>query len=410
MTIMESVSGGIQSLQAHKLRSLLMLLGMVMGIASVIVVVSLIDGISDFISRKIFDLGADEFIVSKTPNVILNTNQYVESLKRKDLDLDDYEAVLAGCQSCKMVGASYSDPRGHVKYAQQSSADTSVRGWTPSMLPISDIELDSGRSITEIDNRTSARVAIIGHDIFDKLMPTADPIGKKIHVDGELFTVIGLAHKKGAFWGHNRDNWVMMPIHTWGNKYSTRGKSLQLWAKAYGVGAALNTAEDETRAILRARRRDDPDKPDSFEMDTYETFQKLWNNLSRTIASATIAIVFVTLFIAGVIIMNVMLVSVTERASEIGIRKAVGARKRDIMRQFLTETTILSLGGGLLGIVSGILLSRFLNLLIGMPSVVKLWAILAALFVSAVVGLVAGVYPALRASRLEPIVALRFEN
>jgi putative ABC transport system permease protein len=410
MTIMESVSGGVQSLRAHKLRSLLMLLGMVMGIASVIVVVSLIDGINDFVSRKIFNLGADVFIVSKTPNVILNTSQFVESLKRKNLDLEDYRAVLGGCQSCKMVGASYADTRGHVKYAQQSSAGTTVRGWTPSMLPISDVELDAGRSITEIDNYTSARVAVIGHDVFDKLMPATDPIGKALHVDGELFTVIGLARKQGAFLGQNRDNWVMMPIHTWENKYSTRGKSLQIWAKAYGVGAALDTAADETRAILRARRHDGPDKPDSFELDTYETFLKLWSNLSRTIFGATIAIVAVALFIAGVTIMNVMLVSVTERASEIGIRKAVGARKRDIMRQFLTETTILSLGGGLLGILSGILISKFLNFLIGMPSVVKLWSILAALFVSATVGLVAGVYPALRASRLEPIAALRFEN
>jgi putative ABC transport system permease protein len=407
---MESFSGGVQSLRAYKLRSFLMLLGMVMGIASVIVVVSLIDGINDFVSRKIFNLGADVFIISKTPNVILNTSQYVESLKRRDLDLDDYQAVLEGCMSCKMVGASYSDPRGHVKYAQQSSIGTTVRGWTPSMLPISDIELDSGRSITDSDNYTSARVAIIGHDIFDKLMPATDPIGKEIHIDGEFFTVIGLAHKQGTFPGQNRDNWVMMPLHTWKNKYSVRGKSLQIWARAYGVSAALDTAADETRAILRARRHDGPDKPDSFELDTYETFLKLWGHLSRTIFGATIAIVSVALFIAGVIIMNVMLVSVTERAGEIGIRKAVGARKRDIMRQFLTETTILSLVGGMLGIVSGILLSKFLNFLIGMPSVVKLWSILAALFVSAAIGLAAGVYPALRASELEPIAALTFEN
>jgi putative ABC transport system permease protein len=307
-----------------------------------------------------------------------------------------------------MVGAALGSLNGKVKYNEQSSEDTVVRGWTASMGPMYDLDVISGRALTDSDTNNSSPVAIIGHDILDKLMPDVDPIGKEIRVDGRVYRVVGVGKKEGKTLGQSRDNWVIIPITTWFKAYGTHN-SIRIWGKGFDVGQPLQQAIDETRVVLRSRRHDQVGEEDSFNIDTNQSFLTIWANLSGTFFIVMIAIASIALVVGGIVIMNIMLVSVTERTREIGIRKAMGARRIDVMRQFLIESSTMAIVGGIIGIVFGIAVAKGVTALIGMPSVIKLWAIVAALIVSASVGIFFGVYPARRAAALDPIAALRFE-
>jgi putative ABC transport system permease protein len=408
MNLTESIRLALQSLWANKLRSVLTLMGVVIGVAAVIAVVTFVNGINGYVAEKVFNLGADVFIVSKAPNVITNVDQLLEAQKRKDVTLDDYRAVQEGCSSCKLVGASIVIGNRKVKYAEQSSEDTAVRGWSPSMNRIYDLDLVAGRALTETDVERDAQVAIIGHDILDNLMPNTDPLGKEIRVDGRLYTVIGVGKKEGKTLGQSRDNWVILPITTWFKAYGTHN-SIRIWGKGFDVGAPLARAIDDARVIMRSRRHDIPGKPDSFSIETNDNFLAIWASISGTFFAVMIAITSIALVVGGIVIMNIMLVSVTERTREIGIRKAMGARRADVLQQFLMESVIMALVGGIIGVLGGIGIAKAITLMIGMPSSVEVWAVLVGLTVAASVGVFFGVYPARRAANLEPIAALRFE-
>jgi putative ABC transport system permease protein len=408
MSPSEAIRIALQSLWANKLRSTLTLLGVVIGVAAVIAVVTFVNGINGYVAEKIFRLGADVFIVGKSSGVITNIDQYLEQMKRKDLTMDDYRVVREACKRCQYVGATTFNPNGHVKYAEQNSTDTWVRGLTPSMAPIMDLDLVAGRVLNDNDLNTAAPVAIIGNDIVEKLLPGVDPLGKEIRVDNRMYTIVGVGRKEGKTLGQSRDNYVVIPITSWLRQYGTH-TSIRISGKSYGV-ATLGSALDEARAALRAHRHDMPGQPDSFAAETNQNFLSMWANLSGTFFIAMVAIAAISLVVGGIVIMNIMLVSVTERTREIGIRKALGARRSDVLLQFLIESATMALVGGLLGVFFGITVAKSITLLVGMPSVIKLWAVAAGLLVSASVGLFFGVYPARRAARLEPIAALRFET
>jgi len=408
MSVLEAIRLALQSLWANKLRSALTLLGVVIGVAAVIAVVTFTSGINGYVAQKIFNLGADVFLISKVSPVITNIDQFLEGQKRKDVTIEDYEAVRAACQHCAFVGASTIKIDGHAKYGEQSISDVWVRGFTPSMAQILDIDLSSGRMLNETDENNRSSVAIIGSDVVDNLFAGVDPLNKEIRVEGQLYRVVGVGKKQGTTLGQSRDNFVAIPISSYLKQFGSH-ISIRISGKANGVGAQLEAAMDEARAIMRARRHDPPAKPDSFAAETNQSFLSLWSNLSGTFFIVMVAIASIALIVGGIVIMNIMLVSVTERTREIGIRKAMGARRRDVLLQFLIESSTMAVVGGMLGILFGISFAKGITALIGMPSVVKMWAVAAALLVSGSVGVFFGVYPARRAARLDPIVALRFE-
>ena len=410
MNITEGIKIALLSLWANKLRSTLTLLGVVIGVAAVIAVVTFVNGINGYVAEKIFNLGADVFIMFKVSPAVTNIDHYIEAQKRKDLTLEDYRAVREGCKLCAYVGAYARNNTGDVKYGGQALTDTMVQGMTPSVAVTQDIDIETGRMLGESDVENNAPVAVVGTDIGETLMPGVDPLGKEIRVDGWTYRIIGIGKKKGKTLGQSLDNYVLMPITSWMKQYGSHNTNLRISAKAVATGPILEAAQDEARVILRSRRHDPIGGADSFDMENNASLLSIWANLTGTFFVAMIGIAAISMVVGGIVIMNIMLVSVTERTREVGIRKAMGARRSDVLMQFLIEAVILSFAGGVVGVLLGIGVAKGVTLAIGMPSVIKLWAVFAGLLVSASVGIFFGVYPARQAAMLDPITALRFET
>jgi putative ABC transport system permease protein len=254
----------------------------------------------------------------------------------------------------------------------------------------------------------SAHVAIVGSDVVENVLGGQDPLGKEIRVDGAPYTVIGVGETQGKMFGQSMDNWVSIPLTTFLHSYDAH-TSLGVYVDAGGGGEVMDNVIDQLRTIMRARRHLAPGTPDAFSIDTSATFGNLLGKMLNNFGAVVVAIAGVSLVIGGIVIMNIMLVSVTERTREIGVRKALGARRQDIMLQFLIESATMSLAGGVIGVIIGISLAKVITLIIAFPSQIELWSILVSLFVATAVGLFFGVYPAAKASQLDPITALRAE-
>jgi putative ABC transport system permease protein len=407
MEFAEAVKIALQSLWANKLRSFLTLLGVVIGVAAVIMVITLVNGANKFVATKIYGFGADVFTASKQPAVIFSDAEYTRYQKRKDLKIDDYRDMAAKCTDCTATGAMASTT-GKLVYNNHSSTDTSIRGWTWSMPPIYNIAIVRGRGFSPIDDEHHSHVAIIGPDIVDNQIGAEDPIGKEIRVDGEQYSVIGVGERKGKTLGQSQDNWVAIPLAAFLAQYGSN-RSLTLYARADGVGAPLDLAAGEVRTILRTRRHDPPGADDSFAVETNSTFLGIWQTISQSFSAVVVSLAAISLVVGGIVIMNIMLVSVSERTREIGVRKALGARRHDVLLQFLIESATIALIGGMIGVIGGIVFAKLITLIVGFPSDIQLWSVFLGLFVAIAVGIFFGVYPARRAAQLDPIVALRSE-
>jgi putative ABC transport system permease protein len=407
MQLIEAFKLALQSLWGNKLRSILTLIGVVMGVASVIMVITLVNGANNYVSTKLSGYGADVFTVNRMSSVIFTPEEYFKYQKRKILRIDDYEAIKAACIECKEVGALLSKSTNVVANGK-SSNNTSVRGYTWTMLSLNNIDIALGRGFTPADDEHATKDAIVGYDIVDNLLGDADPIGKEIRVDGIPYTIVGVGDRQGKTLGQSQDNWVAVPISTYQQTYGYND-SVDIYARANGDSAAMMRAEDEARVIMRTRRHDAPGTPDDFEVETNDTFLDIWKQISSLFASVVLGLASIALVVGGVVIMNIMLVSVTERTREIGVRKALGAKQRDVLLQFLIESAFLALVGGALGVLGGVLVGKLITLVVGFPTVVPIWAVFLGLFLATAVGIFFGVYPASKAAKLDPVVALRAE-
>jgi putative ABC transport system permease protein len=407
MSILEAFKLAFQSLWGNKMRSILTLIGVVMGVASVIMVLTLVQGAKRYISTKLSGYGSDVFTVNRMSSVILSADDYFRYQKRKIIRIEDYDAIREGCSECTEVGAMLNKFT-NVVYNGHSSNNTGVRGYTASMMSLNNIDIAVGRGFTPADEEHAFHNCIVGYDIIDNLIGDGDPIGKEIRVDGIPFTIVGVGDRQGKTLGQSQDNWVAVPISTYQQIYGYND-SVDIYARSSGGAPVMTRAEDEVRVIMRTRRHVAPGQPDDFEIQTNDTFLDIANQLLGVFAWVVLGLGSIALVVGGVVIMNIMLVSVTERTREIGVRKALGAKQRDVLTQFLIESASLASFGGVFGILVGVLVGKLITVFVGFPTAVPLWAVFLGLFLASAVGIFFGVYPASKAARLDPVVALRAE-
>ncbi len=408
INVKESLSMAVASLWGNKLRTFLTLLGIIIGVLTVIAVVSVIQGLNNYVYTKMSFYGANDFAVSKFSFIGMSLKDFKEQLKRKDLTLDDMKLLREKCQYCELIGASVNNQR-TVKYRANSLRDVEIRGVTYNNHLIGSVlELAAGRHIQREDEEHARNVCVVGMDIVDELFPGIDPLGKWLKVGADNFQVVGVGEKKGKMLGFSQDNFVRIPITTFMKVYGSR-RSVTINIHA-STQEEMALAQEEVRTILRSRRHDTFGKPDDFSFQTSDTFISFYKTATNGIYFAMIAIAAISLLVGGIVVMNIMLVTVTERTKEIGVRMAVGAKRRDILLQFLIESSAISASGGLIGILLGLVLARIITAATSIPSRLDPVSVALAIAMSASIGLFFGIYPANRAAKLDPIEALRSEQ
>jgi putative ABC transport system permease protein len=404
----ESIAISLQSLRANKLRSFLTLLGIIIGVTTVITVVTIIQGLNRYVKYQLFAFGTNSFTVSRTPDIITNLKDAQEMLKRRRIEYEDYLYLKAVTRINRMVEAEYGSS-GTVKYGAKSLADIRVKGESAgNYLTGRTMEAEAGRFLNADDEAYARQVCVIGYDVRKELFPYENPLGKWLTANGRKYRVIGMAKGMGKILGMSLDGFVTIPITTFQKYYAVNRRSLVINVLARDV-ESLEAAKEEVRTIMRGRRKLAFGQGDDFTIEDSQTFIDFYNKLTGTLYMAMIAVAAISMLIGGIVIMNIMLVSVTERIGEIGLRKAVGARRRDILIQFLIESSSISAVGGLIGITLGFIFAKVISALTSLPAALEPWSVVLALALSSSVGLFFGIFPANRAAKLDPVVALRAE-
>jgi putative ABC transport system permease protein len=412
MNIWESVRLAFDAIWAHKLRSGLTTLGIMIGVLTVIGMLALIDGFNKMIAKQLSSLGTTTLYVQKQ-GLVMSHEDWLKTRGRKNLTIEDAYAIRDNCPSVLRVSPIL-DIMANVKFGKQEVMGTEVDGTTPEFQFIADYEIVDGRPLSNVDMVHSRQVAMLGSTVVEKLFGQQDPLGKEVIINGNRFEVIGLLGKKGSFLGNDQDNMLIIPISTFEKIFTGqirnrgRGGSVTIAVQPLDV-AHIESAKDEVTELLRRRRKVPPSKQDDFGIVTADQLMGIFKKITAGVFGLMIGVTLLSLLVGGIGIMNIMLVSVSERIKEIGIRKAIGARKKDIMRQFIIEAVSLSLVGGVTGMILGFILAGLVSLVIKLPATVSWWSVLLGFGFSAAVGIFFGWYPAQRAADLDPIEALRYE-
>jgi putative ABC transport system permease protein len=407
----EAMAMAMSSIRAAKMRAFLTVLGVLIGVSSVIGMVSLITGLNNSMARQIESLGSNVIYVSKYKPGIVMGHRSSDERNRQGITYEDAEAILEDCSLINAVSPEnhyWAAPSGNTaKYEGNEALRPDLTGVLPTYQDVNNTEMAEGRFFTDIDNHFRRMVCVLGMDVSNALFPGLDPIGKPIMVNGHRFSVVGVVTPRDAFLGESMNNFILIPYETFAKLHPWEK---ELWLECRTPSAEqIPAAIDQVTELMRRRRGVPYDKPDDFAVFTQESLMQQYQNITGAIYVAMVVISSIGLMVGGVGVMNIMLVSVTERTREIGIRKAIGARRKNIVWQFLIEAMSLSGLGGVMGILVGVGLAFLINALSPLPTSVSLVWVTIAFSVSVLVGLVFGIYPAYRAARVDPIVSLRYE-
>jgi putative ABC transport system permease protein len=407
----DTIGLALKAVAANPLRSFLTLLGMIIGMSSFMVVLSLLQGFNSYVDEKIAGIGSNSFTVSRFSFEDFGDSDAMAAARRrnKELDLDELEFIRRNARSVGKIGAKAGGVVRDLRFGGETLTDVSITGVEPVIGEIENVDIARGRYFVDADNANALRVAVIGADVDSKLFPGGGAVGNDLQIAGLPYRIIGVQVAKGTVFGQSQDNFVLVPLRTFGANFGgLRFNRAPEFSGTPAAGTTMAAAVDEVRSLLRIKRKLPSSEKDNFGIQTPEAISGVRQSIFGTISIAILAVPAIALVVGAIVIMNIMLVAVTERTKEIGIRKAVGARQKDILRQFLIESATLSLLGGLVGLalayVAGVVISTYV-----FTTKIPLWSVVVSISVSAAVGVLAGLFPAWKAANLDPIEAMRFD-
>jgi putative ABC transport system permease protein len=407
VTTMETMRLALDALRAHKLRSFLTLLGVILAVTTLVAVMSVVAGMNFYVADRIANLGANVFIVDRF-GIITSQDAWVKAQKRPLITMEDYERMRTSMKTAHAV-AALDDHNIDIRAGNQRLQNTDVMGVSSNYADVRNINIAQGRFITPSDDDHRAQVVFIGADVAEKLFPNVDPIGKVVRAETHEYQIIGVAERIGSAFGQSQDNFMIVPLHTFEKELHRQRDWIAIFIQA-GSAEMMNACEDEARMLMRAWRHLPYEAPDNFALLGSDSIMKLWHDLTGTLAGVAVGLVSVFLVVGGIVIMNIMLASVTERTREIGIRRSLGARKNHILLQFMMESAVLAATGGIIGVLLAYAVVQLVGATTSIPVKMPMSAVVISLCVSTAVGLFFGIYPATRAAKLDPIEALRAES
>jgi len=403
----ESAGIALEAIWSAKLRSFMTVLGNIVAVTSIIAVVSLIQGLNASVKQQILNqAGADSFAVQQFP-ITRSDDEFDKVRSNPRVTLNDMRAIHRAASDTITAVMADSSGRGRITYRDKSLEGLQIQGVTQEYVNFSSFDAERGRLMSPTEVQSARPVAVVGWGIADRLFGDGDPIDKVIQIEGVHFRIVGVSQKRGAFLGQTQDEFAVIPLTQFQMLFGSR-RSLELMVKPRDLNA-ITYAMDEATLALRSARRLKPRQPDNFGMFTSDTILDLYHNATNGIFAVLVGVVGLSLVVGGIVIMNIMLMAVTERTREIGLRKALGARRSDIMSQMLTESVVLSMFGGVIGTIFGIAIALVIASFTPIPAAVEVWSVVLGIGITAIVGLFFGLYPAMRAARLDPIEALRRE-
>jgi putative ABC transport system permease protein len=407
VTFSETLKLALSALRAHKLRSFLTLLGVILAVTTLVAVMSVIAGLNLYVADRIANLGANVYLVHRF-GIITSQDQWIKAQKRPLINYDDYVRLRDNMKLASAVAAE-EDHNVMVQSGNLNMENVQMFGTTPNFAEVRNLNVAEGRFITPADEEHHSEVVFIGPDLATKFFPNVDPLGKTLRVQTHTYEVIGVAEPLGSAFGQSQDNYMVMPLSAWRKGWHTNEDWLTIFVQAPSQ-ELMAASEDEARMLFRAWRHLPYDAPDNFAILGSDSIMQLWHDLTKNIAFVAMSLVSIFLVVGGIVIMNIMLASVTERTREIGLRRSLGARRKHILFQFMTESAVLAAVGGLIGILAAYAIVFFVKNVFSFPMETPISAVILSLCLSTAVGLFFGIFPAMRAAKLDPIEALRSEG